>query len=266
MILLASMLTTLHAQVPDAYRVGPKDVLKITVWGYPDVSGEFTVSPEGAIKFPHVGAVTVGERTTGEIEAELVRLLSDGYFVKPQVSVQVGQYLSKRLFVMGEVRTAGPIPLTGPVTLLDALARAGSMTEQAGGEVIILRRVPGQAVTGPLAPGHESATELGRVSVQQVRNGSVSVDLALQDGDTIFVPRAQMVYVQGYVNAVGPFPFESGMTVSKAIAMGGGVSQLGSGGRVSIKRMANGKVTELKVKADDVLQPQDIVIVGPRVF
>jgi polysaccharide export outer membrane protein len=90
--------------------------------------------------------------------------------------------------------------------------------------------------------------------------------MALQDGDTIFVPRAQMVYVQGYVNSIGPYPFESRMTVSKALALAGGVNQYGSDGRVSIKRMENGKVIEQKAKVDDLLQPQDIVIVGPRVF
>lgn len=259
--------TAVRAQEGEQYRVGPKDVLEVTVWGHTELSGKFTVAPDGAIQYPLLGAVKVGEKTPAEVEAELQKLLSDGYLRNPQLSVIVAQYLSKSLFVIGEVRIPGPIPLTGTVTLLEALARAGSMTEQAGGEVILLRRGPGNAVMGPIAPGQEGVVELGRVSVQQVRSGAIGSNVPLQDGDTIFIPRAELIYVLGQVKIPGPYTIEPGRTtVLSAIALAGGVSQLGSSDRVRVARIVDGKKTELKAKLDDLLKPGDTVTVGTRLF
>ena len=267
-------LTVLSAPVSKAadrqqpeYRVGPQDVLTITVWNHVDLSGKFTVGADGHLSFPLLGSVAVSGLTPRAIEALLRERLADGYLKNPQVTVEVAEFLSQRIFVMGEVKNPGPVPLTGELTLLEALTRAGGMTDNAGGEVVMLRaeRDDG-AVPAPLTSGAPGVSEVARASVRDLRAGSFSRNVELRHGDSIFVPRVELVYVLGQVSTPGPYPLDPGMTVLKAISLAGGVTRIGSTGRVKIVRIVDGKKIELRAKLDDVLRAGDTVNVGTRLF
>ena len=117
------------------------------------------------------------------------------------------------------------------MTLLEALARAGSLTEQAGGEIVVLRASADQTAPGPLAPGQSGVAELGRTSVQQLRSGALVTNLALRDGDTIFIPRAEPIFMLGQVRNPGAYTVQSGLTILRAISLAGGTTALGSTGR-----------------------------------
>jgi polysaccharide biosynthesis/export protein len=256
--------TTAAAQ--EAYRLGPRDVVSVSVFGHQELTGRFPVGDEGSITFPLLGAVPAGGLTVTELQASLVRGLSDGFLRSPQVSVDIVQYMSQRVYAIGEVRTPGAITLTGTASLLDLLVKAGSLTEQAGGEIRVLRR-RGANATGPLAPGQPDVDEIARISVQQVRRGLISFNGTLLDGDTIFVPRAETVFVLGNVNKPGTYLVDPGVTtVLTAIAQAGGVSELGSTKRVRVSRILSGQNVEFDAKLDDLLQPGDTVVVGLRRF
>src|SRR5262245_22920668 len=245
------------------YRLGPKDGLSIVVWGHDELSGKFTVAADGGLSFPLIGSIKAADRTALDVQNELIARLSDGYLNSPRVTVEIERYVSQRVFIIGEVRTPGAVSLTGPMTLLEVLARSGSLTEQAGGEVVILRPAdPADAV--PLVPGQSGTSELGRVSVQQLRRGTVAANLPLRAGDTVFVPRAEDIYVIGYVNRPGPYVMETGLTVLRALSLAGGTTALGSTGRIRIIRIVEGKRTETAAHLDDVLQPGDTISVGAR--
>jgi polysaccharide biosynthesis/export protein len=247
------------------YRIGAKDVVGVSVWGHPELSGKFTIGDDGILSFPLVGQLTVAGRVASEVEAELSKRLADGFLKTPRVSVEIQQYLSQRIFVIGEVRTPGPIPLTGTMTLLEALARAGSLTEQAGGEIVVLRPAADQT-GGPLAPGQSGATELGRTSVQELRSGKLVSNLALRDGDTIFIPRAEPIFMLGQVRNPGAYTAQSGLTVLRAISLAGGTTSLGSTGKIRVVRIVDGVKKEFKATLDDVLKPGDTIFVGTRLF
>ena len=254
------------AAAQEAYRLGPRDVVSVSVFGHQELTGRFPVGDEGSITFPLLGAVPAGGLTVTELQASLVRGLSDGFLRAPQVSVDIVQYMSQRVYAIGEVRTPGAITLTGTASLLDLLVKAGSLTEQAGGEIRVLRR-RGVNATGPLAPGQPDVDEVARISVQQVRRGLISFNGSLLDGDTIFVPRAETVFVLGNVNKPGTYLLDPGVTtVLTAIAQAGGVSELGSTKRIRVSRIQNGQNVEFEVKLDDLLQPGDTVVVGIRRF
>lgn len=248
------------------YRIGPQDVIGITVWGHPELSGKFSIGADGKLTFPLLGPLKAAGRLASEVEVELTQRLADGFLKNPRVSIEIQQYLSQRLFVMGEVRTPGAIPLTGAMTLLEAIARAGSITEQAGGEIVVLRGPSEQARFGPLALGRDGASEVGRVTVQELRRGTLMTNISLRDGDTVFVPRAETIYVLGQVRSPGAHTLVSGMTVLNAISQAGGTTPLGSTGRVRIVRIVDGIKKELKPKLDDRLQPGDTLFVGARIF
>jgi polysaccharide biosynthesis/export protein len=254
------------AQSEVGYRLGPKDGLSISVWGHDELSGKFTIAADGSLSFPLVGPINAADRTVSELQTELNDRLADGYVKNPRVTVEVEHYVSQRVFVMGEVHTPGAVPLTGPMTLLEVLARAGSLTEQAGGDLVILRGATDQATAGPLAQGQAGTAELGRLSVQQLRRGNVAANIPLRSGDTVFVPRGENIYVLGLVNNPGPYTLETGLTVLRALSLAGGTTALGSTGRVRIVRVVDGKRVEIKGNLDDPLQPGDTVTVGARRF
>jgi polysaccharide export outer membrane protein len=255
------------ASTPDkgGYILGAQDVVAVTVFGHTELSGKFTISPDGSLLFPLVGSVNAAGRRPQDIQADLIERLSDGYLKSPKVSVEIEQYASQRVFVMGEVRTPGPIPLTGSMTLLEALARAGSLTEQAGGEIVLLRGSPDRPGNGPITQGQNGSSEAARISVQQLRRGVVA-NMELRNGDTIFVPRAETIFVLGLVNNPGTYTLEPGLTVLHAISLAGGTTPLGSTGRVRIVRVVEGQKRELNAKLDDIVKPGDTVVVRARIF
>jgi polysaccharide biosynthesis/export protein len=253
------------SQNDGGYRLGPKDGLNILVWGHEELSGKFTIAADGSLSFPLIGSVKAAERTVSDLQSELSNRLADGFLKSPRVTVEIDRYVSQRVFVMGEVHTPGAVPLTGPMTLLEVLARAGSLTEQAGGDLVILRGAE-QSGVGPLVAGQGGTSELGRLSVQQLRRGAVATNILLRDGDTVFVPRAENIFVLGLVNHPGPYILESGLTVLRALSLAGGTTALGSTGRIRIVRVVDGKRTEIKAQLDDLLQPGDTITVGARRF
>src|SRR6478672_5686229 len=146
------------AQSAADYVIGPQDVLTIQVFDQADLGGKYTVETDGSFSFPLIGRVTAGGLTLRNLETELKKRLADGYFRNPQVSVAVEQYRSQRVFVMGEVRNPGPVPLTGGMTLIEALSRAGSTLPSSSGEVAIVRAPSGPKA--PVKPGEDKGNEI----------------------------------------------------------------------------------------------------------
>lgn len=247
-----------------SYVVGPQDVLTVQVFDQADLGGKYTVEADGTFTFPLIGRVRAGGLTLRALEEELKVKLADGYFRNPQVTVAVEQYRSQRVFVMGEVRQPGPVPLTGGMTLIEALARAGSTLTSASGEVAIVRAPPG--AKGPLLPEQDAGTEVFRASIRELESGALSQNLELHDGDTIFVPRAETVYVFGQVKNPGAYGVQNNTTVLQALSLAGGVNEHGAMNRIKVIRIEKGQKRELKVKLTDAVRPGDTIIVPQRFF
>lgn len=253
------------AQSTSDYLIGPQDVLTIQVYDQADLGGKYSVEADGTFSFPLIGRVKAGGQTLRAFEQNLKSKLADGYFRNPQVTVAIEQYRSQRVFVMGEVRQPGPVPLTGGMTLIEALARAGSTTSTASGEVAIVRTSQGD-VRGPVLPDQNSGSEVFRASIKELEGGALSQNLELRDGDTVFVPRAETIYVFGQVRAPGAYGVQANMTVLQALSLAGGVTEHGATGRIRVVRSEDGAKKEIKVKLTDLVRPGDTVIVPERFF
>jgi polysaccharide export outer membrane protein len=251
------------AQSGADYVIGPQDVLNIQVFDQADLGGKYTVDTDGTFSFPLIGRVVAGGMTLRKVETELKKRLADGYFRNPQLTVGVEQYRSQRVFVMGEVRNPGPVPLTGGMTLIEALARAGSTLPSSSGEVAIVR-APG--AKGPVMPDPEKGAEILRASIRDLEGGSMKQNVELHDGDTIFVPRAESAYVFGQVKAPGAYAIQKDTTVLQALSLAGGVTENGAMNRIRVARLVNGQKKELKVKLTDLVKPGDTIIVPERYF
>jgi polysaccharide export outer membrane protein len=249
------------------YVVGSQDVLTITSYDQADLSGKFTVEADGSFTYPMIGRVKAGGMTLRQVEGQVKKQLKDeGFFNNPQITVSVDQYKSQKIFVVGEVRTPGSYPLSGDMNLVEALARAGSTLPTASGEVVIVHPRSGHG-SGPVLPNQESADNVVRIDIRDLQNGSLSQNAALRDGDTIFVPRAESVYVFGQVKNPGAYALQQkNTTVLQALSLAGGVTDRGSTGRIQIARIVNGQKQEIKVKLGDKVEPGDTIIVQERFF
>jgi polysaccharide biosynthesis/export protein len=248
------------------YIVGPQDVLTILVYDQQDLGGKYAVEADGSFSFPLIGRIVAGGLTLRELEKELTTKLKDGFFKNPQVSVAVEQYRSQRVFVVGEVRNPGTYPLTGDMTLIEALARAGSTKEEASGEALIVRPRTQKGVEGPVLPDQEKDVEVIRVDVKELQSGKLSSNVRLRDNDTIFVPRAELVYVFGQVKSPGAYPLRQGTTVLQALSLAGGLTDRGAVGRINVVRLTDGKRSEIRVKLDDIVRAGDTILVPERFF
>lgn len=258
--------STFNAWAQPIYRVGQGDVLKVTVWAQPELSGAFTVDAAGGISLPLIGAVKATGRTLEELEADIRTRYADGYVKNPQVDVEVTEFKSQRIFVVGEVKSPGVVPLSGSLTLIEALARVGSLTESAGGELVVIRPPDGKAVTGPVLPNDAGARELLRVDVKMLQAKGPTSNVDLHDGDTIVVPRAEMVYINGQIHAPGAYTYEKDMTILQLISRANGITDAGTTRRLKILRVVNGKRTEVKASLAEKVQPGDTVVIASRWF
>lgn len=261
LVLLCGIVSYAQSQSAADYTIGPQDVLTIQVFDQPDLGGKYSVEADGTFSFPLIGRVTAAGMTLRAFEDALKKKLADGYFRNPQVTVAVEQYLSQRIFVMGEVRSPGPVPLTGGMTLIEALARAGSTLPSASGDVSVVRppqgAKPGEATGG---------AEILRASIRDLEAGALTQNVQLLDGDQIFVPRAETAYVFGQVKLPGAYPIQKDTTVLQALSLAGGVTENGAMNRIKIIRVENSEKQEIRVKLSDLVRPGDTIIVPERYF
>lgn len=249
-------------QVGD-YIIGPQDVLSITVFDQADLGGKYAVELDGSFSFPLIGRVQAAGMTIRDIEAQLKDKLTKGYFKNPQVTVAIDQYRSQNIFIVGEVRNVGAYPLTGGMTLIEALAKAGSPTPAAGDEVIVVRGGGAGDGSIPIPLDRETV----HLSLRDLQSGTATVrNVALQDGDMIYVPRAESVYVFGEVKNPGSYAIQPGMTVLQALSLAGGLTQYAAANRLEVSRLVNGAKKKIRVKLDDIIQPGDTVVVPERFF
>jgi polysaccharide export outer membrane protein len=165
------------------------------------------------------------------------------------------------------VRSPGAYQLTGDMTLIEALARAGSTTTEAAGEAVISRPPAGKVATAPVLPNPDAGVEVIRVNIRALQSGQLSQNVALRDGDTIYVPRAETIYVFGQVRSPGAYPLRTmDTTVLQALSLAGGITDRGSTSRIKIVRIVNGQKKELNAKLGDPVKPGDTIIVRERFF
>lgn len=270
-LIVASALPAIAA--PDGlaeYIVGPNDVLAITVFDQPQLTGKYVVQADGTLMFPLVGRVKAGGLSMQQVEEDVrTRLASGGFLTQPQVGVSVDQYRSQQVFVMGEVRQPGNLQFTGSMNLIEALARAGAPTERADAQAVIVRSnkaggVPDLATLERARTGADS--EVIRVDLQQLQAGELTQNVALRSGDTVFVPRARTVFVSGQVRAAGEFTIRKGMTVRQVLALAGGVTDRGSTRRIQIIRHTGDTDATIDADLQDTVEAGDTVVVRDRFF
>lgn len=240
------------------YRIQERDALLVSVANQPELSQKYAVGADGAVTLPLVGRVRVIGQTAEQAAADLQRRFAE-YLRAPRVRVEVERL--KRVFVFGEIKSPGTYPLTEHLTLLELLTQAGYAGPS---EVIVVR----PSVPGMPAPLDGSAgSKVIRVSMADLEHdltsGELSRNVALADGDTIFVPRTDpnRVTVSGHVRNPGPYSIPEGTTVLQAVTLAGGPTPEAEVRRIRIYRFVGGEQESLEAELEDVVLPGDTVSV-----
>ena len=200
------------------YTIGPRDVLKITVWGHEDLSKEYPVGADGLVPFPLIGRTRAAGLTAQQFAAQLKESLEKDYLVNPQVIVSVSQYLSKKVHVLGEAERAGSFYLTGPTTVLEIVSKAG-LGKNAGQQIVVLRKaaqVAGSGVDGNV---------LLRLDLRKIQAGDTKENIALEDEDMLLIPKGQAFFVLGEVKNAGTFALDKPTSALEAITLAGGFNE-----------------------------------------
>jgi len=236
--------------------LGAGDVLKVSVYGNPDLATEVRVSENGSITFPLIGQVALGGLTTAAAEQKIAAALETGGFLKKaQVNLLVTVLTSQQVSVLGQVNRPGRYPIDGQRGLMDMLAQAGGISTDGGDTAVLIRTRDGK-----------TTKELVDV-IDLVRSANVTRELSLAGGDVIYVERAPRAYIYGEVQRPGPFKLERSMTVLQALSTGGGLSARGTERGMRIKRRdVNGKIQIIEAKQDDLVQVDDVVYVQESLF
>jgi polysaccharide export outer membrane protein len=253
------------------YLISPGDTISIFVAERSDLSTRVRVPLEGRIIIPGAGAVRAAGRSVEELSLEIARaLVVEERLVKPRVAVSVVNYGSRRAFVYGAVASSQAVvlPPERPLTLTQVIATSGGFRPDADREhVRITRR------------SEADAPRTFEVDAQELAEGtSPEDDPVVEPGDTIYVPLREPVYVLGQVKSAGAYavPYGYPLTVSKVIALSGGLGTYARYTRVVVTRRGEkktqifsvnlGAVFEGKLEEDMELKPGDTVFVPERRF
>lgn len=239
-------------ELPNAYRVGGGDVLNVQVYDENDLSGTAHVDDTGMVHLPLLGQVQVAGLTVREIDDALTAMLARDYLVDPHVTVEVAEYGSQPIQVLGAVQEPGVYYLRGATSLLDVLAEAGGLNSERSSSEIHVKRVLANGLTNTISVSQDALLGRGDNNIR------------LRSGDVVYIPEGLAVYVTGEVNEPGALGFTEGMTVTQALNAAGGPTQLaamryayllrdGEQVRVPLKDILKGRADDVPLKAGDQL-------------
>jgi polysaccharide export outer membrane protein len=260
------------------YRIGPQDLLEISVFEAPDLNRTVRVSASGEISLPLLGAVEAAGATPKALEFVLQELLRRSYMKDPHVSVFVKEMQSHPVSVFGAVKKPGVFQIDGPKSLVEILSMAEGLAEDAGDTVIVVRgaglpgaaqsatdgspaesRAPQSAPAGS-SPTAEKKSDENTVETNLknlLESGDPRYNVVVYPGDVVKVARAGVVYVEGEVRKPGGFILKTNENISvlQAVALAEGLTRTAAKNRVRIMRTdeATGVRTEIPINLDKIL-------------
>ena len=253
LLVLIAVLFACSAWAAD-YIISHNDVLDITVYDHPEMTATVRVDGQGNVVLPLLNQVKVKGLSISQASSTIAGKLADGYIVNPQVNVFVKNFMNQKASILGQVAKPGVYDLSARTTLLELISQAGGLTPEAGDRAIVKRE----------GSSHEEITVQLRKLVDK---GDATQNVAIMDGDKVFIDKAGLFYVTGQVKRPDSYKYQDKITVMKAITMAGGFTDTASKGSIDVVRKVNGKEKVISdVELDYIIQPEDVVVVPESFF
>lgn len=251
------------------YQIGAKDLLEISVFEVPELNITVRVSENGMVTLPLLGEVKAEGVNRADLEKKIASMLEKNYLKNAQVTIFIKEFQSKKVSVMGAVRTPGMHDLIGRQSLLQIISMAGGLSEQASDTVVIFRQFRN-------APSQSLVIKLDDLLLR----ANPKYNIPIFPGDIINVPGNQYldIYVFGQVKNPGAVRMKKGsddVTLLRAIAQAGGFSDRARRGKVMITRTVDGIEKKINVdvkeilsghRKDFVLQAFDVIFIPESVL
>lgn len=259
LFLLLLTATGLVAQVPESLLIGPGDMLHVQVFDTPELDQHARVTDAGELPLLLGGSVKVSALTPTEAARAIEKALLDGhYLVQPKVLVSVDDYATHKVSVLGEVKAPGAYAIGTPRSVLDVLTLAGGLNELADRKILIERR---------------NSQEKIPYFVSNKADAAFDTAIQIHPGDTLFVPKAGIVYALGDVGRPGGYTMtnnEGNISVLELVARAGGTNHSAVPSHAKLIRKDGDRYIEIALplsamqkgnRIDMTLQPGDIVYV-----
>ncbi|MCJ7581975.1 MAG: polysaccharide biosynthesis/export family protein [Candidatus Aminicenantes bacterium] len=269
-VLFIGFLSLLMSQekISPNYRVGPQDMIEITIFGHPELSRSVRISEEGKIPFPYIGEIEVNGFTRLEIEKKMKTAIDEILLQDAQVTVFIKEFHSQKVSLLGAVVKQDQYELNGRETLLSLISKAGGITESAGEDIIVIRQLP------------DNTTQSLKISIHDlIMMGDPALDIPLQANDIINVPKDEIVkiYFVGEVTTTGALEVKRSKipTLLQAIIQQGGftpkaalknimIRRIGQDGEeqmltVNVRAILKGRKKDVPLKENDTIYVQETI-------
>jgi polysaccharide export outer membrane protein len=239
------------------YLLGGGDVVTVSVYEQPDMDTTVRVSGDGMISIPLLGQISAENLSTKQLEEKIELLLADGYIVEPQVHIFIKEFRSRKVTILGEVKSPGIYEIQGQITILELISKANGLTGDAAYQAII------QNKNKPETLSPVNVVDLTRL----MKEGQTSQNVDIVDGDHVYIPKKEVFYVSGQVKKPGVYNYEQDLTVIKALTMAGGPTDKAAPDRTRIIRTKEGREHLIKgVRMDIRVLPNDVIMVPESYF
>lgn len=214
------------------YVLGPGDLIQLTVFETKDLNTEVRVSSRGQVSLPLIGTVDVRNLTAAEAEEKIEHLLAANYLQDPHVSIFIKEHVSRQITLVGSFKKPGTYDYVSKRNLLDVIAIAEGLTENAGTAAYITRF------------DDKSKKNINYfVDLDQlIKRGNMAQNIMVLGGDVIFIPETGQCFVDGAVRKPGTYPIKSGMTITEVVTLAGGLAGYADTDKIKlIRHMGPGK-------------------------
>ncbi len=258
------------------YYIGSGDILKINVWGEPDLDKDVIVAQDGKINYPLLDTVHISGLTISQVKEKIAYLLGSDYLVDPQVDVAIKEYHSQKVLVLGEIKSPGLYALTSATSLLEIISRAGGVSDNIGSQINIFQAGDHRKITSSNEDISSLIEEIKPVSIdldELLKKGNLTYNIPVRSGDIIFFTGKKdgnilkhQVYISGNVKKPGAYDYQKGLSALNACIMAGGFEKNAAPNRTILTRNIGRQQQVFKVnlnkikkgkKQDIQLQPGD---------
>jgi polysaccharide export outer membrane protein len=232
--------------------VGPDDLLALSVYDSPELTRTVRVDADGNIRLPMLkDPIQVRGMVPSQLESAIAKALTKGnVLVDPIVTVTIVEYQSRPVNVVGAVKNPLVFQATRPIPLLDAIARAGGMKEDAGSDIVVSKEVMREG-----KPTRITQT----IPVRKlIDNADPTLNVMLHGGEEVLVPEALKIYVVGNVKKPGAYPIRNDeeTTILQLLALSEGLTPFSAKVAYVYRRSPGGTKTEVSVPLAKIMKRQ----------